>query len=74
MTGYAAGTADLARGRLAIELRSVNSRYLDIQCRIAEELRAVEPALRELIGSRIARGKIDCKVVFGAQAIAASAV
>ena len=73
MTGYAAGTADLARGRLAVELRSVNSRYLDIQCRIAEELRAAEPALRELIGSRISRGKIDCKVVFGAQAIAASA-
>jgi len=64
MTGYAAGTADLARGRLAVELRSVNSRYLDIQCRIAEELRAAEPALRELIGSRITRGKIDCRVVF----------
>jgi uncharacterized protein (TIGR00255 family) len=68
MTGFAAGTADLARGRLAVELRSVNSRYLDIQCRIGEELRASEPALRELIASRITRGKIECKVVFAAQA------
>ena len=73
MTGYAAGTADLARGRLAVELRSVNSRYLDIQCRIAEELRAAEPALRELIASRITRGKIDCRVAFGAQAVSAHA-
>ena len=74
MTGYAAGTADLARGRVSVELRSVNSRYLDIQCRIAEELRAAEPALRELIASRVTRGKIECRVAFGAQAAAASAV
>ena len=74
MTGYAAGTADLARGRLAVELRSVNSRYLDIQCRIAEELRAAEPALRELIAARITRGKIDCRVVFAAQAASAHPV
>ena len=74
MTGFAAGTADLARGRLAVELRSVNSRYLDIQCRIAEELRAAEPALRELIASRITRGKIDCKIVFAAQAASAHPV
>ena len=74
MTGYAAGTADLARGRLSVELRSVNSRYLDVQCRIAEELRASEPALRELIAARITRGKIDCRVTFGAQAVPAGAV
>ena len=74
MTGYAAGTADLARGRVSVELRSVNSRYLDIQCRIAEELRGSEPALRELIASRVTRGKIECRVAFGAQAAAATAV
>jgi uncharacterized protein (TIGR00255 family) len=73
MTGYAAGTAELARGRVSVELRSVNSRYLDIQCRVAEELRAVEPALRELITARITRGKIECRVAFGAQGVAASA-
>jgi uncharacterized protein (TIGR00255 family) len=73
MTGYAAGTADLARGRVSVELRSVNSRYLDIQCRIAEELRGSEPALRELIASRVARGKIECRVAFGAQSGAATA-
>lgn len=73
MTGYAAGTADLARGRLAFELRSVNSRYLDIQFRMAEELRAAEPALRELIASRAARGKVDCRVSFNASTNVAAA-
>jgi len=72
MTGFAAGTVELARGRLAIELRSVNSRYLDIQCRIAEELRAAEPALRELIASRLTRGKVECRVSFSASTIAAT--
>ncbi len=73
MTGYAADSADRARGRITIELRSVNSRYLDIQCRIAEELRTAEPMLRELIASRVARGKVDCRVSFSATATAATA-
>jgi uncharacterized protein (TIGR00255 family) len=61
MTGYAAASADSPRGRLSIELRSVNARFLDLQFRIAEELRILEPMLRELIGARLARGKIDCR-------------
>jgi len=64
MTGYAAGTADAARGTLALELRSVNSRFLDVQMRVAEELRALEPLLRELVAERIARGKVDCRLSF----------
>jgi len=62
MTGYAVASADSPRGALTLELRSVNSRFLDLQFRIAEELRAAEPALRELIVGRIARGKVDCRV------------
>ena len=62
MTGYAAAAADSPRGRLSLELRSVNSRFLDLQFRVADELRALEPALRELIAARIARGKLDCRV------------
>jgi len=64
MTGYAASTADSARGTLALELRSVNSRFLDVQMRVAEELRALEPLLRELVAERIARGKVDCRLSF----------
>src|SRR6185295_14099885 len=61
MTGYAAASADSPRGRLTLELRSVNARFLDLQFRTAEELRALEPTLRELIGARVARGKLDCR-------------
>jgi uncharacterized protein (TIGR00255 family) len=62
MTGYAAASAGSPGGALSLELRSVNSRFLDLQFRIAEELRAHEPALRELIAGRIARGKVDCRL------------
>jgi len=62
MTGYAAAAAETPRGRLSVELRSVNARFLDLQFRIAEELRALEPALRELLANRLARGKVDCRV------------
>lgn len=62
MTGYAVASADSPRGALALELRSVNSRFLDIQFRVAEEIRAAEPMLRELITGRIARGKVDCRL------------
>jgi uncharacterized protein (TIGR00255 family) len=68
MTGYSVASADSARGALHIELRSVNSRFLDLQFRIADELRAVEPMLREAIGARIVRGKLDCRLYVGSSA------
>ncbi len=71
MTGYATASADSPRGRLSIELRSVNARFLDLQFRIADELRGVEPTLRELIGARLARGKIDCRFFFNEASVAA---
>ena len=65
MTGYAVASADSPRGALTLEMRSVNSRFLDLQFRVAEELRAAEPMLRELIAGRIARGKVDCRLSQG---------
>ena len=66
MTGYAAASAGSPRGTLSLELRSVNSRFLDLQFRIADELRAHEPLLRELITARVARGKVDCRLSLAA--------
>jgi uncharacterized protein (TIGR00255 family) len=66
MTGYAAVARELPQGMLALELRSVNNRFLDIQFRIPEELRALEPAMREVIGASLARGKVDCRISFNA--------
>ena len=62
MTGFAAASAETPRGRLSVELRSVNARFLDLQFRIADDLRALEPALRELVTARVSRGKLDCRV------------
>lgn len=64
MTGFAVATAELEQGSLNLELRSVNHRYLDIQFRLAEELRALEPAMREIIGKGIGRGKVDCRLSY----------
>ncbi len=62
MTGFAAESRDFEFGTVAIEVRSVNHRYLDVQFRMTDELRAVEPAMREMIGARLTRGKVDCRV------------
>ena len=61
MTGYGSAMIDHELGRLGIELRSVNSRYLEIAFRLPDELRMLEPLLREALSARIARGKIDCR-------------
>src|SRR4051795_10278257 len=50
-----------ATGRLGLEIRSVNSRFLDLSFRLSEELRAHEPVLRELITGRIKRGKVEVR-------------
>src|SRR5882672_2759416 len=62
MTGYAAATRDLPIASLAAEVRSVNGRFLDVQFRLPDELRPVEPALRELIQTRVGRGKVECRI------------
>jgi uncharacterized protein (TIGR00255 family) len=64
MTGYATASAGSPRGALTLELRSVNSRFLDLQFRIADELRGLEPMLRERIAARVTRGKVDCRLSF----------
>lgn len=66
MTGYAVASADSQRGALTLEIRSVNSRFLDLTFRVAEELRGAEPLLRERIAARISRGKVDCRLSLGA--------
>jgi uncharacterized protein (TIGR00255 family) len=62
MTGYAVLTREVPGGALSVELKSVNGRYLDLQFRLPEDLRAIEPALRELIAARVSRGKLECRI------------
>ena len=70
MTGYAsvqhsAAPADAdsspSPARLGLEIRSVNSRFLDLSFRLPEELRQLEPGLRELITKQIRRGKVEVR-------------
>ncbi|MGE5713003.1 MAG: YicC/YloC family endoribonuclease, partial [Betaproteobacteria bacterium] len=62
MTGFAVATRPTAIGPVSVELKSVNSRFLDLSVRYPDELRSVEPALREAINARIARGKVECRL------------
>ena len=62
MTGFAVQSRDLGPITLHLELRSVNSRYLDLIFRVAEDLRQIEPRLRELIGAKLNRGKVECRL------------
>ena len=62
MTGFAAHSLNLDHASVNIDLRSVNQRYLELHFRLADEFRALEPQLRELIQQRLARGKVECRI------------
>ena len=59
MTAYAAAERHTAWGTLGCELRAVNHRFLELGTRLPDELRALEPALRERVSARVSRGKLD---------------
>ncbi len=59
MTAYGRKEANSEWGVLTWEIRSVNHRYLDISLRLPEEIRAIEPDVRELISGRLKRGKME---------------
>ncbi|HET9113093.1 MAG TPA: YicC/YloC family endoribonuclease [Burkholderiales bacterium] len=62
MTGYAAATGEFSGMSVSLELRAVNSRYLEINFRIADELRSLEPLLRERLQQSMQRGKVECRI------------
>ncbi len=74
MTGYATAQSSAtnaadegglrtdSNARLGVEIRSVNSRFLDLSFRLPDELRQAEPALRELLTGRLKRGKVELRV------------
>jgi uncharacterized protein (TIGR00255 family) len=64
MTGFAAASRESAQGSIGVEVKTVNHRYLEFQTRIPEELRPLEPAMREAVAAKLTRGKVDCRVTF----------
>ena len=74
MTGFAAATREIAGGQLALELKSVNHRYFEFQCRMADDLRALEAVLREAAAAGLTRGKVDCRLTFTPATVGARAL
>jgi uncharacterized protein (TIGR00255 family) len=79
MTGYAsvqssnsapesneAARPNAEHPRIGLEIRSVNSRFLDLSFRLSDELRHCEPALRELLTQGLKRGKVELRAFVGA--------
>ena len=61
MTGYAAAQAPSPLGIISLEIRSVNSRFLDLTLRTADELKCTETALRSILTQSVGRGKVDIR-------------
>ncbi|TCW86648.1 YicC family protein [Burkholderia sp. SRS-46] len=82
MTGYASATRELAAATgnggtsVSVELRTVNSRFLDLNFRMPDDVRACEPALREMLMNKLSRGKVDVRINLqrGEQSIGAGAL
>lgn len=64
MTAFARRQVRDVYGELIWEIRSVNHRYLEMTVRLPEELRVIEPGVRERIGQRLGRGKVECNLRF----------
>ena len=64
MTGYGAGTAETADYRVTVEIKAVNQRFLEIALHMPRAFGAWENDLRDLIRTRVARGKLDVYVNF----------
>lgn len=62
MTGFAHCQVQTLLGFLNIEMKAVNSRFLEITCRLPDELKVWEGDIRTLITSNVKRGKVDCRL------------
>ena len=62
MTGFARGSVTTGALTVTVECRSVNNRYLDLQCRMPDNLRVLEGTLREQAGEQFSRGKLELLV------------
>lgn len=70
MTAFGSARTDLEQGSLALEFRSVNSRFLDLYFRLPDELRHLESPLRELLTASLGRGKVEARVTYTRNAAA----
>lgn len=69
MTGFAHLQIETLLGLLAIDVKSVNSRYQEIAMRLPEELRFLEGDVRAVLAKSVARGKIECRMQWVGEAV-----
>jgi uncharacterized protein (TIGR00255 family) len=62
MTAFSRATGQTPWGEITCELRSVNHRYLEINPHLAEEVRSLEPRVRDAIAKQLKRGRVDCTI------------
>jgi uncharacterized protein (TIGR00255 family) len=62
MTGYGKTEIIDEKARVKVEIKSINSRYLDVQFSIPSELRSLESSIRNKIAAIIKRGRVDCYI------------
>lgn len=72
MTAYTQYEFSEVWGKATWEIRSVNQRYLETYIRLPEQLRSLEPLIRERIRHALSRGKVECTLRFDAAASSAS--
>ncbi len=64
MTGFGRGTAAGTNFEISVDLKTVNNRFLDVVLKLGSELQALEAPLKKLIGSRVARGRVDVSIQY----------
>src|SRR5437773_11030016 len=62
MTGFTSLTREDERATIAVTIRTVNHRYLDLQLRSPQSLAAIEAGVRALVGRHVARGRVEVSI------------
>lgn len=62
MTGFGKATGTFNTKKVSVEIRSLNSKSIDLNARIVSQYREVEPAIRKLVANELSRGKVDVSV------------
>ncbi len=73
MTGFGKGEAVCGDKRFRVELRSLNSKQLDLSVKLPSRYRAVEAEVRSIVTQRLVRGKVDCFISVESQSVETSA-
>lgn len=64
MTGFGRGSVAENNYAIAVELKTVNNRFLDVNLRLSSELQDLEAIIKRTIGSRLSRGRVDVNIQY----------